>query len=347
MAETTKPQSKDGPETKAPQGAMPKMQAQPTGEKGTTTSSKPTEQENIYRKGRVMPFQTDWVDEVKEYYKHFSKWADLNEQQRKDFGQMINKVDETSSMKDAIELWKKVNLIWLEKTDTIKSTLKPDLLERTENVATAQDAMNIARESLAHHVNHYLPEFISLFRPNFKDAPEKMEKLFLLIKENEQITAGYELPDSKKDMSPEDIVKSNRKEIEEIINGASQDMKVPQLNKRFNLVNFYNNYNLMNDILTENTMKPASERDYSGNDIMWAYLHRFAMSAFTNRFLSEREEKGITAPPPPQEALETKIKAPPPPPTTENKEITVQPPPQEILQENIKAPPPPPTTENA
>ncbi|MDE1871424.1 MAG: hypothetical protein KGI06_04270 [Candidatus Micrarchaeota archaeon] len=306
---------------------------------GKETSAGNEGKERIYRKSNIPvinKIERDWVDTIKDYYygeeytrngvkynesNGFAKWAGLSLEQKNRIESLIKDVDEKSELATAVKLWQEVHKIWLEKTDTIDSETAKGLIERTskENLS-AYEARNIARESLAHHVNYYMPIFVGIFEKNgyfsereFKETEEREEfknpanarkYLVYLMDHNDRIKSGnYRKRDGTEASMQEleEMLKRNREEAEAVLHKTMKHWRqvIPR-DVRFGMTSFYNNYNEMNTIHYSNLKKKTDERDYSGNDSLWAHMYRFSLSAYRGHMLAGRERENVTTPPPPE-----------------------------------------------
>lgn len=279
------------------------------------------------------------INSAKIYYEEFEKWADLDGQQRAEFKALINNLEKTHSLKDSVELWKRMNVIWLEKTDTIEGDAKADLLERTMNATTSKEIMNISREALARHVNYYAETLLEQHYFTTKKALTEgaetggMEEIKRLVRENQQIWYSKPLnqmvPGEK--ITYGEILEKNQRKLNGLLYYDAKKKFYPlRTNSEYalELKNFYENLEKMNSILSKNMIKPAEERDFSGNDIMWNFMFWYSFDSYRRNLLPPSPEKReIKMPPPPQEPTgEKNISMPPPQEPTKQKNISTPPP---------------------
>ena len=244
-----------------------------------------------------------WIRTVERYYNdregHFKKWANLNDNQKDKIDGLVEKLKEDRSMETARELWKSINTIWLEKTETIDSTTKSIFMERTAKAGSIEDVRDIARESLAHHINYYRPHILKAFV-----GGENLEQMLEVEEEfKRRIAAADDKERKNLEKALDKSIKDRLKFIES--KDVAEDVKVARY-KGYGLINFNNHY--------EKMMSRHTIGDYSGNDETWSYMHALAYAAWKERML--HEEEGIRSPPPPE------------PPVGRGKEVLSPPPPE-------------------
>ena len=228
-------------------------------------------------------------------------------------------------MDDAVKLWKELNTVWLKNTDSINIQFKEELIARNDRVSSSRDAMNLGREELAHHINHYLPKLVSLF-----GVDEGISDLLKQRNELEKLQIMERVSAEKKRIEEE------LEKIQEAIDVAAlsyykaNPSKSPKGNlKKLRFDKFLEFYEIMNDKFETNKLLNPVKRDFSGDDDMWNYMHNFAMDAFRARKLPEsapvEQEKKIKSPAPPPEVEKQKGIAPPAP-RPADKEVVIPPP---------------------
>jgi hypothetical protein len=326
----------------------PIQHARSNGSNGSENSSKTKDEGKIRRRSKVLSttLARDWLDETKEYYKVFSKWAELDEAQKKRIDSLFEKADRTSAISDSVELWKEINTIWIGKTNSLDDVTRHLMLEKTQNVSNSTEARNVSRELLVHHVNHFRGDILKpewLFKDGarleaeLRKEEEFQKHLIRLRKEQDEIVnRSVKASDAKKrDLEKElkdiedsietmtkELIKA-RKSTEVFIDGADKQLK-----------SFWTAYGMALD--QHNKVQDGVKENYEGNDIYWGYLHRIAMSAYTKRVLTELQM-------PPPKSIRVGKEETEQQPVEKEKEIKAPPPPPTSTTENMRAPPPPPT----
>lgn len=103
-----------------------------------------------------------WIKRTERYYNDIADWAGQSDKQRSDMKRAFEDLRKDGSMERAVEVWKDINVQWLMKTTSISKDQKDSLFEKTQMARTAADTRDIARESLAHHINHYRDIFVQI-----------------------------------------------------------------------------------------------------------------------------------------------------------------------------------------
>ncbi|MGD0510356.1 MAG: hypothetical protein ABSA33_00805 [Candidatus Micrarchaeaceae archaeon] len=262
-----------------------------------------------------------WVKKVNDYYGDFSKWANLDERQQTEFEGLIKEVNETRSMAASMELWKRINVMWVQNADVVPADRKAELADWTMDSKSEKDMVNVSRELLALYVNHYLP-VITMHATGSADVAN-------LIKENHDYMRQPDLTSRPEggEKTYQELIEENERKLKDLIVPRRLPFSKPKgefatlKNARVmgappsNLTarNFYDQYLKMNEMLDGNISRKPSERDYSGNDIMWDYMRATAEAVYKMRLMPEEGRRGEMAPPSFGSPTKEQEMMPPPP----------------------------------
>ncbi len=256
----------------------------------------------------------DWVSHVKDYYKHFAVWAELNEQEKERMEGMIKELNKTNSMSTALDLWRAINTKWVERTNSlVDRRIKDDFAEEIKNAATSEEATKTGRRMLVHHANYYKYQIAGLFDDELvarrNEIAEKIKKgtanlddfKFLFDHSvGERLHAEFVARSRLRKAEEKDrerLEAELRKELEITSKFFAELTKEPiglykpivASAETYSTRHFYEHFNRMNEA--------DENHDYLNreDDLMWAYMFRVSFVAWKQNKLTDAD-KG--SPPP-------------------------------------------------